>query len=243
MANTRITYRGWGNDRHEATVVAGELLPAQIRRLELTRGQITDLVDELGLARLSHNGNGIVIENMVPTLEPATNARADAATFYDRVMSAFIAGQARALAARGPRMAEAEQRINDKLRGKGADDILSTKKGMLAIQSDQDHVAGWLRSMLSDAIVGAALMSPIGYELPGDAAMRAIDPERNIGNIHCITLFPVAWTTAMGNHEAGANLANVMTPGALVTVGQAQAALDAARLFISTVDTGLARMR
>lgn len=241
MANTRITYTGYGNDHHEATVLTGELTLAQIRRLEIGSflGKLTDLVDELGLARLSHNGNGIRIEVIMPTLEAATNARVDAQGFYARVLPAFARASVGYV---GSRQADIEKAIVDRLKGKGVGELLSTKRGMLATQSDQAFVSGWLRSMLANPVSAGAMLSPLNYDLPPASVGNQLDPTMTLGNIHALYLLPVAWATVMGNDPRGAGLQNAMTPDSAVTAGEAAMALQAAKEYSARVKDMVARL-
>ena len=239
MANTRITYAGAGNDHHEASVLAGELSPGQIRRLELGSfyGKLTALTDELGLARLSHNGNGIRLVTIVPTLEPATNARVDAARFYLRVFAAF----ARASYRPGQLGDRSEKVIGDRLRGKAPSEMLSTKKALLAMESDQASVASWLRSFVADFVTAAAMLAPLNLDIP-QPPQWARDQALSINNVHSIYLMPAAWPGVMGADPAGQNLQNVMTPTAQVTVAQAQAAMEAAKRFSAATGALIARL-
>ena len=97
MVNTKIVYSGVGGPS-ATSILRGELTSEQMFRLRIGSMFDTDLIPcltEFGLAHLSHNGAGVRLDadQIVATLEPATNPRVDAAQFYTRVVKLF-AGQA-----------------------------------------------------------------------------------------------------------------------------------------------------
>lgn len=234
--NTHIRYAGSTNayqDNAEVSILTGELTPAQIARLGWLApyGDLTPLCEELGLARLRNYGSGIFLQpdRIVPTLEPATNARVDAARFYTIVSLAF----ARQIVARYglfPQLSDLAGRVNDLLAGKSPETKLSRRGPILsALQPDRDRVAELLRVIAEPYVLaGVILIDPTG-PLPPHSAISSSYSRLN--STPTFVLLPVLWQPTIVGSLMPAVVARAIKPEIDLTVREAREALAAVQDF------------
>jgi hypothetical protein len=233
--NTRIAYGDYQSP--EISILAGEFSPAQIRRLELAgwAGDLRPLIDQLGLARV---GGRLYMNRTIPTLEPATNARVNAQQFYDQVIPLFARQIFTAYGGADKNFTEGWGRITDYIRGKKADEPLSTAiRPWTLVGSNQEFVSNWLRGMLGPYAMFVGLTSPLDVVLPRTLADIGINvpAPRDLSHDISLILMPAAWPLVTREPALPPALFNAMVPNSPLTPNDVRAALEQAQRFAAAV--------
>lgn len=240
LMNTRIVYGDY--QRPEVSILAGELTPGQIQRLAIAgwRSDLRPLADQLGLANVR---GALYTERLIPTLEPATNARVNAQQFYAQVIPLFVQQMLATFGGADKNFAEGQKRITDFLRDKKDDELLSVKVLPWHLTgSNQDFVANWLRSMVGSYAMAVALVSSPEISLPKNLAEIGITAptHQELGNDFGLILMPAVWPIVTGERVAPPTLLKASMPGSSITHGEVRTALAEAARFV-TAATALLR--
>lgn len=237
--NTRIAYGDY--QRPEVSILAGELTDGQLQRLGIAGwgGDMQPLTDQLGLA---HVGGKLYSERIIPTLEPATNARVNAQQFYALVIPLFARQIFNAYGGADKNFTEGYGRVSDFIRKKKPDAPISTAiRAWTLVGSNQEFVSNWLRGMIGPYVVAIALLSSSELPLPRNLTDIGINVPRpiDLNNDFSLILLPAIWPLVTREATVPATLFNAMIPNSTVTPDDTRAALLEAQRFAAAASAML----